>query len=494
MKSRNRLLIALTSILALAFVGGSFINYMITRAAIHQEILSKDLPLTMDNIYSDLTAELMRPILVSSSMAADTFLKDWALDGERDSGKVTRYLQQMQEKYGFFTAFFISAKTRTYYHYKGILKTIQPTDPHDVWYYNLINSDKEYDLDVDTDEASNNTLTIFINNKVFAADGRLLGITGVGLKVDNAAKLVRTYREKYQRAVYLTDMKGLIQVHQNLSFVEKKNIRDIDGLAPFAADILKAGDTAVNIEYRHDGELILLTARYIAALDWMLYVEQNETKTLAGARMTFLRTVLIGLAASIFIIGLTLLTINRYHRQLERLIVTDELTGVANRRRLETEFAKAVYNHSRLQHSFSLILMDLDGFKKVNDTLGHQAGDAVLIAVAGLVGAAIRPTDTLARWGGDEFVVLAISNGDEAWAMAERIRLSLVEADLAGPGLAADDPRNCITVSCGLSEFEEGDSLDRMLSRSDQALYVCKSRGGNCVIRQDPDCRSSASV
>ncbi len=75
--------------------------------------------------------------------------------------------------------------------------------------------------------------------------------------------------------------------------------------------------------------------RYIPALDWLLYVEQNETEALAGARMTFLRTVLIGLAASIVIIGLTLVTINRYQSQLERLIVTDELTGAANRRRLE---------------------------------------------------------------------------------------------------------------------------------------------------------------
>lgn len=67
----------------------------ITKATIHQEILSKDLPLTMNYIYSDLTSELMRPILVSSSIATDTFLKDWAIDGERDSGKATRYLDQI---------------------------------------------------------------------------------------------------------------------------------------------------------------------------------------------------------------------------------------------------------------------------------------------------------------------------------------------------------------------------------------------------------------
>lgn len=481
MNSRNRLLLALTCILTIAFVGGSLINYMITKATIHQEILSKDLPLTMNNIYSDLTAELMRPILVSSSMATDTFLKDWAIDGERDSGRVTRYLDQIRRKYGFFTAFFISAKSGTYYHYKGILKTIRPSDAHDVWYYTLIKADKEYDLDVDTDEASNNTLTIFINHKVFDGEGNLLGVTGVGLKIDNAAQLVRTYREKYERSVFLTDMNGLVQVHQDLAYIEKKNIREIEGLGDSARTILKTGETPANFEYRHKGERILLTVRYIPALDWLLYVEQNETKALAGARMTFLRTVLIGLGASIVIIALTLVTINRYQSQLERLIVTDELTGAANRRRLEAEFSKAVYMHSRSRQVFSLLLLDLDEFKRVNDSIGHQAGDAVLIAVARLIGAVVRPTDTLARWGGDEFAVLVMGDGEEAVMIAERIRRSLADADLAGPSAAADDPRNQVTASCGISVFREGDDLDSMLFRSDQALYLCKDRGGNCV-------------
>jgi len=79
---------------------------MITKATIHEEILSKDLPLTMNNIYSDLTTELMRPILVSSSMATDTFLKDWAIDGEQDSGKVIRCLDQLSRKLWIFHRLF----------------------------------------------------------------------------------------------------------------------------------------------------------------------------------------------------------------------------------------------------------------------------------------------------------------------------------------------------------------------------------------------------
>lgn len=481
LKSRNKLLLALALILTLAFVGGSLINYMITRASIHKEILDKDLPLTMDNIYSDLTTELLRPIMVASSMATDTFLKEWTIEGEKDTGRVVRYLEQIRARYGFFTAFFVSAGTGTYYHYQGIHKKISSSDAHDVWYYRFIESDREYELDVDTDEASGNTLTIFINDKVFDGQGRLLGVAGVGLKVDNAALLIRKYREKYDRAVYLTDRSGLIQVHRDLSFVEKKNIREIDGLGTLSAGILKTGETPASFEYLQNGERILLSVRYIPALDWLLYVEQNETRALAGARMNFLLTVLIGLVASVIVISLTLLTINHYQKQLERLVVVDELTGAANRRRLAAEYSQAVYRHARLQQQFSMIMMDLDGFKRVNDTIGHRAGDAVLVAVAASIGAAIRPTDILARWGGDEFVVLAMGDGGEAGKMAERIRRSLEDTDLAGPDPRPDDPRNQVTVSAGVTVYRQGDTLDMMISRADQALYCSKKAGGNRV-------------
>lgn len=479
--ARNRLLLALSTILILAFVGVSYLNYIFTRERIHREILSKDLPLTMDNIYSELTAELMRPILVSSSMASDTFLKDWVRDGEQETIKVIRYLDQIRKRYGFFSTFFISARTLTYYHFKGIHKIIGPNDSHDVWYYSLVASDKEYDLDVDTDEASGNTLTIFINYKVFDGQGGLLGVTGVGLKVDMMAQLVRTYKQRYDRSVYLTDNKGVIQVHQNLDYIEKKSISQIEGLGAIAPSMLKTGDLPENFEYRHNGDLILLTARYIPSLDWVLFVEQNETRSLAGERMTFIRTVLTGLVASLVIIGLTLGTINRYQSRLEKLIVTDELTGVANRRQLEKEFGRAMYVQSRSGKVFSMLLLDLDGFKKVNDTIGHQAGDAVLLQVAGLISAMVRPTDILARWGGDEFVILTASGLEEAVKMADRIRWALAGQHLAGPDSAADDPRNLVTLSCGVTACTQADNLDSMLARADQALYRCKERGGNTV-------------
>ncbi len=480
LNTRNKLLLTLTVLLASSFVGISLLNYIITRNGVHAEIIRNDLPLTMDNIYSELTAEMTKPLLVSSAMASDTFVKDWAAEGEKDLDKITRYLEEIKDRYGFFTAFFISAKTGSYYRYNGIHKTISQDDDHDVWYFNFINSQKEYVFDVDTDEAANNILTIFINYRVLDQDGNLLGVTGVGLQVDTMARRIAEYQQKYNRAVYLTDPRGVFQVHLDTTLIRKKAITDLAGIGELTEKILKTKNTPANFEFERNNHTILLTVRHIASLDWFLYVEQNESEALAVAKNNFIRTVLVGMLVSVIIITLTLLTINQYQKRIEALVLTDELTKTDNRRALAADFNRTRHTYARTRQPFTLLLLDLDGFKRVNDSLGHMAGDQLLIAIVNLLRCTIRPTDTLARWGGDEFAILCSCNAEEAWTLAQRIRTAIENENMAGSA-AQDAPGNQITVSCGISSYCEGDELDNMVSRADQAMYNCKTSGGNCV-------------
>jgi len=481
LSARNTLLAALAVILFCSFVGVSFLNYKITRVSIHNEILRNDLPLTMDNIYSELSSELTRPLLVASFMAADTFVKDWALDGESEPDKIIRYLDQIKNKYGFFTTFFVSATSGVYYRYSGVHKKISSADAHDVWYFNFLASKKEYVFDVDTDEAANNVLTIFINYKVFDGGGTLLGVTGVGLKVDTVARRINEYQAKYDRMVYLTDPRGIIQMHPDTTLIEKKNITELEGMSDHAQELLNKSNKSANFEFYRDGNRIILTVRYLQPLDWFLYVEQNETKALIIARQNFIHTMLTGLLVSVVIIALTLVSINRYQKRLELLAISDELTGTVNRRALALEFQRTLYTHSRSGKLFSLILFDLDGFKKVNDAHGHLAGDRLLLEIVDLIKSIVRPTDILSRWGGDEFVLLSSIDKAEAIAVAERIRQTVKETQFAGPEATDDDPRNLVTVSVGISVYTEGDDLDAMLYRADQAMYNCKARDGDGV-------------
>lgn len=483
--SRYKLLFWLTILLGLGFVGGSAVNYQITKASVHREIVQNDLPLTMNNIYSDISSELTRPILVASSMAADTFLKDWVMDGEQDEKRVRKYLLEIKEKYNFFSAFFISAHSLRYYHFKGVHKVISPADSHDVWYYRFISSEKEYDLDVDTDEVSANVLTVFINFRVEDEEGRLLGVTGVGLKMDGVAQLVGQYRERYGRNVFLTDRTGLIQVHQDTSLIERATINELSGLSNVVEKILEMKEEPGSFAYQKSGDAILVNARYIDNLNWLLFVEQNETETLREAKMNFLRTVIIGLLTSVVVVVLTLVTINRYQRQLEKLAVSDELTGCANRRKLEDEYNRFVYRSDRSGAPFSLILMDLDGFKGVNDTLGHLEGDEVLKTIARLMKDITRPMDELARWGGDEFALLTESAGNDALIVAERIRRAVAEFTWSKDLPATHDPREGISISLGVAVVRKGETFAGHLQRADMALYHCKERGGNRVALAD---------
>ena len=429
----------------------------------------KDLPLTRDNIYSELIAELKKPLLVASSMSNDTFLKDWAINGEQDGKKIQNYLQEIKREYDFFSTFFISNSSNVYYHFTGKHKKISRIDLHDKWYYDFIGSGKDYELDIDNNEIANNELTIFINFRLEDYTGNLLGVCGVGLKFDTFAELIDFYQKKYDRSIYLADRNGLIHIHSDTSLVEKEHIQDMPGLKTISKSVLKQKNNPGTYQFTRDGHNILLTTRLIPELNWFLFVEQDETKALATARQNFYITLGTGMLVSILIITATVLTINRYQNTVEAMSVTDELTQAANRRALDAAFIRARAQFERLGRAYSLVLLDLDGFKRINDEQGHLVGDQTLIQIVEHIKTQIRPVDLLARWGGDEFILLCEETAPNASVIAERIRQSVAQDDLG------------VTVSCGVAQIRPGDSLDDLMLRADRAMYRGKAQGGNAV-------------
>jgi len=168
------------------------------------------------------------------------------------------------------------------------------------------------------------------------------------------------------------------------------------------------------------------------------------------------------------------------NENLDLLARTDALTGCANRRSyyeaLETERQRGI----RYKFSFSVLSLDIDHFKHINDTFGHPAGDQVLCHIVSIVGSIIRPTDKLGRVGGEEFGILLVqTTASDAVAIAERIR-STIEDTCA----MFDNMKIQFTVSIGVSQwsFTEAESLNILISRCDNALYEAKRRGRNQVV------------
>jgi len=171
-------------------------------------------------------------------------------------------------------------------------------------------------------------------------------------------------------------------------------------------------------------------------------------------------------------------TLEERCQSLHEKATRDPLTQVANRAEFDRVLEMFVAAHQEHQMPCSLIIMDLDRFKSVNDTYGHQAGDEALITLATLLKSACRPGDLVARYGGEEFVLLCADCDNATVARrAEQIRQSL--AQMPQPTL---DGRS-VTASFGVTEIQPGDTPETMLRRADRALFMAKSQGRNQVVQ-----------
>jgi len=164
--------------------------------------------------------------------------------------------------------------------------------------------------------------------------------------------------------------------------------------------------------------------------------------------------------------------------ELERLANFDPLTGLYNRQAILGKLHELINRAKRYKEDFSLSMLDIDHFKKVNDRYGHLTGDEVLEKIAALIRRNIRDTDIAGRYGGEEFIIiLPQADLSSAMVVAERIRNIIENAEMkesAGNVFA-------ITVSQGLSSWEQGEDVHSLISRADEALYKAKENGRNRV-------------
>ena len=163
------------------------------------------------------------------------------------------------------------------------------------------------------------------------------------------------------------------------------------------------------------------------------------------------------------------------NKELQRLARTDPLTGIWNRRHFEEALTAEIERARRYAVPVSLVVFDVDHFKSINDQYGHSAGDDILVQLACLVGAHLRVVDLLARWGGEEFVVLIPNNTlASAEIVAEKLRVLIEEALFK--------PVGRVTASFGVTQINPGDQPEVVFSRADKAMYQAKAAGRNRVM------------
>ena len=475
LRDKRKLIIILSLLLGTGFAATTLVNYHVSKAAIRGSIIASELPLTSDNIYSEIQKDLVLPVTISSMMASDTFLRDWVIAGEKDVGKMTRYLREIKDRYGAFTSFFVSDRSRIYYQTEGVLKRVDRNEPRDAWYFRVRDMKTPYEINLDPDLANKDALTIFINYRVLDYQGRYIGTAGVGLTVDAVRRLVTDYQGRYQRNIYFVDKKGNIALFGNDATAPGTSIRTMEGLGNIAERILDAGTGS--FQYRSGGLDYLLNVRFIPELNWYLFVERSDSGALEDIRSTLYLNLSVSLLITVIVLFATSLTINRYQRRLEKMATTDKLTGLANRQAFDLLISQAIHELGRTHAPLIAILIDIDNFKPINDRLGHLAGDSVLRQVAATIRQTLRKADIVCRWGGEEFLVVAKDIAEaEGRQLAEKIRSAVESGPFRHKGETI-----AVTVSLGVAAHGQGETAEQLIARADQALYAAKAAGRNVV-------------
>lgn len=163
------------------------------------------------------------------------------------------------------------------------------------------------------------------------------------------------------------------------------------------------------------------------------------------------------------------------NEQIEHLASQDPLTNLYNRYKFSKLFDLSHRAMVEREGVMALVMVDVDFFKKINDTYGHGVGDRVLVAIAELFMSHLREEDIICRWGGEEFVLLLPSaNLHNALALAEKLRVQIQKMEI--------EPVNTISASFGVTQLRAEDNLKSVVDRADAALYRAKSAGRNCVM------------
>lgn len=479
--SQRSLVLTLIALLGAGFLATSFLSYYASRASIRDNIVNTELPLTSDTVYSEIQKDLVRPILISSMMSRDTFMRDWVVNGEHDPDQMTRYLNEVMTHYGAYTAFFISNSSLTYYHAKGVLKQVKIDEPRDAWYFRVRDMKEPYEINVDPDLANKDNLTFFINYKVYDYDKRFIGAAGVGLTVDAVIKLIDNYQQRYQRSVYFVDTFGRLVLTGAEGGPEGaragRSLGDLNSMKDLVSQLPKPHSGSY--EYSAHGQGHFLNVRFIPELNWYLFVDKREDGALSEIRQSLYLNLLICLLVTSIVLALLNRVIKRYQGKIQAQATLDSLTELPNRRGFDLLAAQAMHEAEREPKPLTALLLDLDHFKVLNDTYGHLAGDQVLIGFARDLESCLRHSDIVCRWGGEEFIVLLKdTDGETGQKIAEKIRQHVEKQRYAYNGKELR-----LTVSIGLTTLQPDETLHTLLSRADHAMYRAKQAGRNrtCV-------------
>jgi len=287
----------------------------------------------------------------------------------------------------------------------------------------------------------------------------------------------------YTKSSFDRHFNKFIELNNNITVItDQTTIIDINkkGLRFFEADSLKELQKRTKFLSKLFKEVVSDDTRYTNRIDWVTHIKHNQTIRVQIDKKNMTYT---------FDMQVSPIRKNRYmvtfhnisrvvaeKEAISKVAEIDALTKIYNRSRFNIELANAIRKAQVHRIPFSIILFDIDHFKKVNDKYGHDVGDNVLIQLTSLVKNILRDHDIFARWGGEEFIILLQS---DAYELAERLRREIERFPF--------HTVKKLTCSFGISHYRKNDTDSSIIKRADKALYRAKQNGRNTICIEDED-------
>ena len=347
---KQGILIRTNILVCLIIIGGfavtSVLSYQANYGASLQNIEQVS-RLASDSIYYRLTTELSEPVNVSLTMANDSLLKSFLSEEDQMESAgyidtIREYLGAYRDQHDYDSVFLISTASGRYYNFEGLDRMLAPDNPENDWYYALLESDDDWAMNVDNDEAADNEVTVFVNCKIYAEDGSVLGIVGVGLRIGYLQALFEEYREEFLVDTYLVGADGVVEVssehngHEGIDYFSTRSFTEDQ-----RRSVLEWGSELDTLDFwagqgEPDGsvESDFVVSRYLSDPGWHLVVERDTGVLVSELRDQMTRTVLV----IILVLAVILLVITSVIRNFNRKIM-DLARSVESERR--SAFQKA---------------------------------------------------------------------------------------------------------------------------------------------------------
>ena len=293
---RRKLSLVIGGSLLISVLISTIISNTSMRSMMTERINNEEIPATLNAVANAIEKEISLPLTISKSMAENTFTNQWLAQGEDPSrlSEITNYLTATKDNNNAITAFIVSGLSNNYYIPDGLSRTLDRNSSKDAWFYEFLNSDKKYSLDIDND-ATLNTLTLFINYRTH--DGK--SVAGIGMGISQVNDLIKNYTVGEQGLAFLADKDGNIQVHPDKSIASGTSLSSLFN-TDIQNDLLNKDSINILQTSTHGGRF--LAAKFIPSLNWFVIIEIPTSEIYTPINNTSMQLVLMNVVVAILLI------------------------------------------------------------------------------------------------------------------------------------------------------------------------------------------------